>query len=290
MTWQYIAFEDIDIVKWNSCVHYAPNGNVFGYYWFLKNTIKEWDAIVAGDYDSVLAVPRSDPSGHLTPKYIRECGLYSIGLLNSIKVTEALSQFPKDGPQRIALNIGNPISEIPGYIYSERMNHSISLYEPYESIRQRFAIEIPELGDTGLYLDNQLNPEELVEYLFLKKQEDWDRFTALRIIYNALHRGIGIISALRDQKGKLQAAAFFIHSHGRIVHMLSATFQKRQSKSLLLLFDGMIRTHAGKPMIFDLNMEKNELTDAFNAESYSTPVLEIKTSKSNWWNAIWGRS
>ena len=51
---RFVKKEDIDKIKWNSCVHYAINGNIFGYMWFLDSVSKEWDALVEGDYESVL--------------------------------------------------------------------------------------------------------------------------------------------------------------------------------------------------------------------------------------------
>ena len=53
MNIQYLKSADIDKVKWNSCVHYANNGNIFGYMWFLDFVAKDWDALVEGDYESV---------------------------------------------------------------------------------------------------------------------------------------------------------------------------------------------------------------------------------------------
>ena len=58
MTLDFVPFEDIDKNKWNGNVHYSPNGNIYGYHWYLKSVIKEWDAIIEGDYQSVMPIPR----------------------------------------------------------------------------------------------------------------------------------------------------------------------------------------------------------------------------------------
>lgn len=295
MSWRIIPFEEIDIVKWNSCIHYAPNGNVFGYHWFLKNTIKEWDAIVWEDYESVLAIPRSmDPGAKARnakiPVFLRECGVYSTGLLNAKKISDGIAQFPSDIPNAlIRMNIGNPIKDVSGFEVSYQKNCTISLYPEYKDIRSRYSNEVMDIAgieDQGFHLDNQMKPEDLVHFLFLQKQSDWDRHTALRIMYNALHRGIGVIAALKDNKNQILAAGFFLFSHGRLVHMLSASYQKSKDDYLFLLFDGMIRTHAGKPMIFDLNSSANRLTGYLGAENYEFPILERKSIKNNWWSGL----
>ncbi len=53
MNIRFVPQEDIDKTKWNSCVHYAINGNIFGYMWYLNNVAKKWDALVEEDYESV---------------------------------------------------------------------------------------------------------------------------------------------------------------------------------------------------------------------------------------------
>ena len=42
--------EEIDKTKWNSCVHYAANGKIFGYKWYLDNVAIDWVGLVVLDY------------------------------------------------------------------------------------------------------------------------------------------------------------------------------------------------------------------------------------------------
>lgn len=291
LNFRTVPFEDIDIVKWNSCVHYAANGNVFGYYWFLKNTIKEWDAIVLNDYEAVFAIPRNiDKSGHQlsiqTPHYLRELGLYSTSLLDVNKVAAALDCFPENVPHvRIALNLGNPTNKVQGFDIVQLKNYTISLYKTHEFIRNAYTPEfkdIKSVESAGMYLDNQIKVEELVNYIFMTQQQDWDRHTAMRIIYNALHRGIGMLSVLRDRNSKILAAGFFISSHGRIVHLFSASHHKNELTHRFLLFDSFVRSYANRPLIFDLNMGENPLALGMGAESYEYPVLTKMSAKKNW--------
>lgn len=49
---------EIDRQLYNSCVHFATNGNIYGYQWYLNNTARDWDVLVEGDnYVSVLPLP-----------------------------------------------------------------------------------------------------------------------------------------------------------------------------------------------------------------------------------------
>jgi hypothetical protein len=53
MNIQRIPRDELIKEKWNGCVHYAPNGNIFGYMWYLDFVAKDWEALVEDDYVSV---------------------------------------------------------------------------------------------------------------------------------------------------------------------------------------------------------------------------------------------
>ncbi len=55
---RFVPREEIDKVKWNSCVHYANNGNIFGYVWYLDQVAREWDALIEGDYYTYIGLPQ----------------------------------------------------------------------------------------------------------------------------------------------------------------------------------------------------------------------------------------
>ena len=87
---RFIEGKDIDKVKWNSCIHYATNGNIFAYKWFLDYVAKDWHALVEGDYESVF--PLVWKKGLLgkdelyQPSLMRELGIYSINVLSRARV------------------------------------------------------------------------------------------------------------------------------------------------------------------------------------------------------------
>lgn len=41
-------------MKWNSCVYYVVNGNIFGYMWYFDVMVCDWDVLVEGDYELVM--------------------------------------------------------------------------------------------------------------------------------------------------------------------------------------------------------------------------------------------
>src|SRR5690606_33785861 len=73
-----------------------------------------------------------------------------------------------------------------------------------------------------------------------------------RIMYNILHRGWGFASGVESQDGTLLAANFFIYSHNKILSLVPLELPAGgEFGALHLLFDMLIRTYAGRPMILD---------------------------------------
>ena len=91
---RYIPFEEIEKNKWNGTVHYALNGNVQGYYWYLKAVLHEWGAIVENDYETVMPVLLS-PLKDYQRSLLNELGPYSVNLLNKGRTDEIFTLFSK---------------------------------------------------------------------------------------------------------------------------------------------------------------------------------------------------
>ena len=128
MNIQYLKREEIDKVKWNSCVHYATNGNIFGYMWYLDFVGKDWDALIEGDYESVFPLVWRDgifgKKELYQPPLMRELGVYSINVLSQARVRKFLEAIPEEfNKVDIILNEQNSLPEKEGYRKKELLNH-----------------------------------------------------------------------------------------------------------------------------------------------------------------------
>ena len=95
MDLRLIKKENLDKTKWNSCVHYALNGNVFGYKWFLDSVSKEWDALIEGDYESILPLFYTfENNFSYHQSLLRESGIYSIHLLSKKRIENFIEAIP----------------------------------------------------------------------------------------------------------------------------------------------------------------------------------------------------
>ncbi len=265
MNIQLISREAIDTTKWNSCVHYATNGNIFGYKWYIDAVTKDWEALVEGDYESVLPlIWKKNWLGKkrlYVPTLIREAGIYSSNALSEKRVASFLKAIPATYkkwtiqvdqftllPKKQLINIKQGKKQL---IY---MNKS------YEQLSDRFTPVVHTQLDKARAADlrpaGSLKPESIVDF-YKANDPNYSKenyYAYLRIMYNLLHRGWGFISGVVDANKTLLAVNFFIFSHGRLVSYLPVVSKQGQAVGAMeFLMNLIFHTNANKQLILDFN-------------------------------------
>lgn len=266
---RYLSREEIDKTKWNSCVHYAANGNVFGYIWYLDNVAKEWDALVEGDYESVfpLVWKKTWWGGRklVQPPWMRELGIYSIHVLSKPRIKAFVDAIPPEF-KRIAIHLNeqNFLPEAEGFRMEPQTNYQLLLQPDYEEIADGFSSGfLSQLGraeKNNLTPVSNLKPERVADFFRKHSPRNPDRearsHALLRIMYNILHRGWGFASGVQNPQGELLAVNFYIYSHSKVLSLSPVVSQKgREQGALEMLFHMLIKTHAGRPLLLDLNQD-----------------------------------
>ncbi len=297
MNIQFVSGEDIDQIKWDSCVHYASNGNVFGYKWFLDNVAKEWDGLIEGDYESVFPLVHRD--GLLNsrelyqPLMMRELGIFSIHVLSQRRIKAFLEAIPGDYRRiDIVLNEQNRPQEVEDFSIRKKTNYQLPLHAPYEVIRAGYgrvlADRLETARDRTLLPVSNLQPEAVAEFYKQhtsdpKKDRTYNFHALQRIMYNVLHRGRGFATGVRFEGGDLCAINFFIYSHGRLLSLIPIESDAgRREDALGFLLDMIIRTHAQRPLILDFNASGE---DTRYQEFGATPnaFYQLQRDRRKWW-------
>lgn len=269
---RFVKQEDIDKIKWNSCIHNAYNGNVFGYKWFLDQVGKDWDALVEGDYESVLPLVwrRYWLGGKelYQPDLMRELGIFSSRVLSQKRIEKFIDSIPPDYHSvQISLNEQNVRINEQKYQLTEKINHQILLTETYNKIRSGYTPkmlnQLDKASNYKLLSTTSVKPETIAdffrEHTSVRDRLDRNYHALQRIMYNTLHRGWGFASGIHDAQGELLACNFFIYSHNKAISLIPVQSKKgKDLNALPYLVDVFIRKHAGRSLIFDLNTKSDD--------------------------------
>ena len=255
----------IDKSKWNSCVHYANNGNVCGYIWYLDALTKDWEALIEADYGSVFPlIWKKNWLGRKNiyqPELIIEGGLYSENILSSTRIQHFFEAIPTEY-KSLKITISNQ-AKIPtdlGLKVNKLSRQRLILNQPYEGLQDGFTDafhqQLAKAADLKLQPASNLKPEKVVDFykVHSKNYKKENYFAYLRIMYNAMHRGWGFANGIADTQGNLLAVNFFIYSHGKIMLLLPATSKAGKAAGAAeLLLSMLLQTHANKPVYLDFN-------------------------------------
>ncbi len=291
MELHYKERTEIDKVKWDSCVHYAGNGNIFGYKWFLDHVAKEWDGLVEGDYESVFPlVWRRDGLGRRSlyqPDLMRSMGIYSIHLLSQARLRAFLEAIPDHFRQvDITLNEQNRPPEGLGFEVERLTNHQLLLNQPFEALEASFTsslrAKIESAESSSLITTTSLKPETVAGF-YLEHSRDPHRdrnvHALQRIMYNILHRGWGYAAGAYSRDKELLAVNFYIYSHKKVLSLVpvASPAGKRQG-ALAFLYVMLLRSHAGRPVVLDFNTrEENEMARELGA--LPNPYYRLKRDR-----------
>jgi hypothetical protein len=255
--YRYVPFDKIEKNKWNGTVHYSPNGNIFGYYWYLKAILKEWDAIVEDDYETVLPIitrPLLKEEYYLLP----ELGPYSVNFLSPQRLDSVFAQAdPYHSASLYPIN-----REIPSEYFENQQkninNHPFLLLdtkEPYHQLKENYSASVIKIIDQErkdhFKIMSGLKPEDIVVNGNIPNHY---QNGLMRIMYNALHRGIGFSSAIKNKHtDQIESISFFAISNNRIEEIFE--YNKNPDARTILL-DLLIRNNGGKP--HKISIKKSE--------------------------------
>lgn len=295
MNIRLIKQEDIDKTKYNSCVHFAMNGNVFGYMWYLNNVAKDWDVLVEDEYESVMPLVYREnfiqSKEIYVPSLTRELGLYSVNVLSGKRVKAFFNAIPEEYKKiHLSMNEGLVLRTEHEFDTLKKKNHQLLLTDPYEILASQYTTntneQLAKSRTADLISSSNVKPERVAD--FFKKYGKVDRnrehdFHAYqRIMYNALHRGVGFASGVLTQQEELCAVGFYIFSHNKIMSLLTLASPKgKELGALHFMTDLTIRTNAQRPLILDFNSTDNASL-ALDFDAKENHYLHLQMNKRKW--------
>lgn len=296
---RYIPFEEIDRLKYDSCVHYANTGLPYGYSWYLKAVNAEYDILVEDDYSSVMPLTfnRKIPTQKqlIQPFVAQRLGIMSVNILSQKRVEAFLDAIPKSFTYA-DININGQITSSQHDIRTQELpNYELLLAgRTYEDIRKGYSKglkwQVNKVHKSETVFTSNISPERFIEGLKthvgpkVSSLQERDYFTILRVMYQAMHRGLGFFSGA-ELNGELIAASFFISSHGRLIYLFSfSNTRGREIGAMSAVIDMVIRQNAGRPVILDFEGSKIDGIAKFfrSFGSINVPYTQLQFNRMPW--------
>jgi len=261
----YLVHSEIDKKKWDDCIRQSFNGNVYVYSWYLDLVHEGWDALVEDDYQRVMPLTLSKKFGityYYQPFFTQQFGVFSINILNPDIIEDFINSIPVH-VKLIDVNFNSFNKFINGkYKIVKNNNYLLDLINDYPKLATKYSNNIKrnlkKSLKNNLVFMKGVKPESLIS-LFrnnrgadINKWKDSNYVVLQRIMYRAIHKGIGTIYGVYSEYNELCAAAFFLKNDYRLIFLFSgADDNARKNGAMTFLIDTVIRKNSPGSKILD---------------------------------------
>jgi hypothetical protein len=294
---QYLRRTEVDTVKWDQCIHQAPNGLIYAFSFYLDHMAPDWSALVLGDYEAVMPLPLRTKWG---VQYVyRPALVASLGVFGQSLTKELVQQFIQAIPASIklidtCLNAGNIFSNPPEFS-KLHSNYILLLQLPYEQLYSGYRDNIKRNIKRAQKLNNRYSTDVAVEEVIqLARMQpdrtshvtdtDYDNFTRL---YQFLHQQKKAIACgVYTPANELVASCVYFFSHNRAYYIFVGNHPNGRTQGAShFLIDRFIHDHAGTGLLLDF--EGGDFSNlaffysSFGAQLEIYPALYV--NKLAWW-------
>ena len=264
---RYVRNSYLNRQKYDHCIRMDHLGLVYAYSWYLDEVCHHWDCLVLDDYDAVWPLPFRKKWGFkyfYRPYGIQQLGIYSKSELSGEKISEFVEEMTRHCRfADIYLNEGQLIQ---GEKFSNIRLHSNTnltlflgrsfreLYHNYSKHTQRNVIRSSKYE---LQIFEHDDPERILELFRATRGEGLDLDPEFyrnmgKAMYNALHRGIGKVWTVYDERNDLCAGIFIIETDLRHILLFSASSPEgKESRAMYHLINEYLIYSSGKSKTFD---------------------------------------
>ncbi len=297
----HLSHSQINKKKWDTCIHNAINGIIYGYSWYLDIVCPEWNALVSNDYEAVFPLTAREKYGiHYLyqPFFTQQLGLFyskqETGLIDSF-----INTIPS-GYKYIDINL-NTKNSLPktNFILNEKVTYHLDLISEYDVLQKGFSQNlkrnIKKAQKNNIQVALNSKPEAIVD-LFKAEQgpniselKNKDYYKLCPLIYEAQHRGMGQVWAAYNVQNELIAGIFLIKSHQKLISFLIASNEEaKQTGAVSLIFDKIIKQYSGKALTLDFEGSIIASIARFYANFGAIPIkyLNIKQNNLPWYLKI----
>jgi hypothetical protein len=253
---EYVPHHRIDRKQWDTALQKCPNRLIYALYTYLDMMCDGWDALVAGDYEYMMPLPRKKKWGF---KYLPDIPfLQQLGIFSPHPVTpemtnaflQAVKKYFSYG--NIYLNTANPVTEANAEPLN---NYILSLAKPYSLIAAEYETDMHyDLRQANKYLLTYNYDTPLMDAINAFRKEygeklphitpdTYKRFERLCVFFKG--RRQLVVRSVTDESRVLSYAILLEEEH-RLYNLLSVnTATGRKQNANHFLYDRLIYEFSG---------------------------------------------
>ena len=292
---QHLNHNEIDFTKWDDCISKSLNGIVYAYSWYLNIVAKDWDALIADDYEIVFPLIKNKKYSIeylYQPLFTQQLGVFSSTLVDKQTINQFIESIPtKFKYIEINFNTFNSIDFALGRI-SERVTYRLDLIQPYINLSSRYSENtkrnISRSLAFGVSVKKGYSANEFIRFYRANLNVKLKSFAfqnLLQIINTALEKRIGEIYLAYSKENTLCAAAFFIRSNEKVIYLAAASSELGKSdRAMFMLIDRFIYLNSETHLTLDFEGSNNNGIARFYASfgSDRCTYKQLKRNKLPW--------
>lgn len=276
---RYVKHHSIDRAKYDQCVKLDMLGLAYGFSWYLDAACVKWDALVLNDYDAVWPLPVRSKLG--VKYFYRPFGIQQLGIFSKVDLTDdqheefvacmldncQYADLYLNEQQLVAVTGQKKITTSINRNYVLDMDRSYrEIYHSYNSNTRR---AIKKTQDSVLQIFEHDSPEVLID-LFqhnrgdsLKLSDEFYR-NMKKLMYQALHRGIGKLWTVYGPGNQVCAGAFFMETPSRSTMLFTGLDNiGKEYRAMFFLLNEYIILKSEKGRVLDFEGSNDEGVSRF---------------------------
>ncbi len=291
MTIRYLKHKEIDFDKWDKCIDNAFNGIIYVYSWYLDITSHYWDALVKGDYESLMPLPCREKAGVnyiYQPAFVQQMGVFSLQAVSAELVQEFINAIPKKFKYVFYnLNVNNKLPLENSYKTITNQTFELNLAEEYEVLKNNYSTNnkrnIKKAEKSNIFITYSSGPEPIIKLFQDNKGRELatvskTEYNNLKhLAYSCIHKRIASIHSAYSDMNTLCAGIIMLRSHKRLIFLFSGSDETaRKTGAMSMLIDDLIRKNAETHYTLDFE-GSNHLGTAKFYKSFGSEKLTYQT-------------
>lgn len=287
---RFITHNNIDKIKWDSCIDSSINALPYAYSWYLDVVAqKKWDAFILDDYAAVFPVPYHRKYLVKTcyqPLFTQQLGLFS----PDPEIIQSPSLFidmlrKKYFKYYLHLNTYNTVID---NVY-KRITQQVALSRTYESVYENYSSVVKNnlnrFGKGVYEIVYSTNTDAIVNFTINSigekvkglSENDYNRLQQLLDIL--IDNKKGFVVSVMENNSELLASAFIIRSNNRLIYLMAASTQRgRKVNAMTALIDDVFKKYIQSEYIFDFEGSMipgiNNFYKKFGAETIAFDIIK----------------